>query len=149
MFYKKYNKMANFAPYNGKNDAFPSAPYLPSCLIGLSRPGERSKGMAFQSFQGFCSPLQNDVRKVPGQYYTMSFEDAYKAYVIPKIQAGYQLVPRTRQFPIQSDIAEKSFAIHKGNDEVYHKAFQYPNTCQSDFCRYPKFPEQAVHVNRY
>jgi hypothetical protein len=140
--------MASFAPYNGKNEPFPSAPYLPTNLIGLSMPGERSKNMVLQSFQGFCSPLQNDVRKVPGQFYTMSFEDAYKQYVIPKIQANYNLVPRTRKFPIQSEFVEKSYSTNTHSSDVYNKMFQYPNTCNSDFCRYPGL-EQGVRVNRY
>lgn len=140
--------MSDFAPYNSKQDKFPSALYLPTQQIGLSIPGQRSENMIFQSFQGFCSPIQNQVRKVPGQYYVMSFDDAYKQYVVPKIQSNYNLVPRTRKFPIQSEFADKSFAIHSGNDEVYHTMFKNPNTCVSDFCRYP-FKEEGVRVNRY
>lgn len=102
---------------------------------GLSMPGQRSDGLIFQSFQGFCSPLTNEVRTVPGQFYTIPVEEAFEQYVLPRAQKDFQVVQKDRRFPIQSEFVDKSYMMHAGNDEIYVTAFKTPNKCISDFCK--------------
>jgi len=130
--------MASFPPYNGKQDNFPSDPFKPQiCIQGLSFPGERNKGFVFQGFNAFCSPTNNNVPNVPGNYYIMPLEEAYKLYIEPRLDKNWNLVQRSREFLITPEFLDnKAFNAHSGNDEIYASPMSEPNRCVSDFCKY-------------
>jgi len=130
--------MTSFAPYNGKQYYFPSDPFKPqTCTQGLSFAGERNKGFIFQGFNAFCSPVNNNVPKVPNNYYVMPMTDAYKLYIEPRLDKNWNLVQRSREFLITDEVLNnKSFNSHSSNAEIYASPLSSPNNCVSDFCKY-------------
>jgi hypothetical protein len=128
--------MASFAPYNGRQDSFPSDPFKPQiCIQGKSFPGERNQGFVFQGFNAFCSPQLHNVPNVPTSFYIIPLEEAYKLYIEPRLDKNWNLVKRSRQFLIPNEINNKAFNIHSGNDEIYASPLDEPNRCISDFCK--------------